>query len=133
MPPIGGRRPSELAANLLGLCPQRDAEGDIIKYLFLFRLPPTNTSTLQELAARADTLQDAEAARENTVASAVKESMVATAGVATTPSLSKRKADFRKKNAAKKRHGDGSRDDDPGPWTEKGLCWSHYNFGPSQV
>jgi hypothetical protein len=78
---------------------------NIIKYMFLFRLPPTmqallgedNTSTLQELAARGDALQDAEAARENTVASAVKESTVAA-----TPSSHKRKADFRKKNAAKK-------------------------------
>ncbi len=53
--PLGGRRLSELAADLMALCPQWDVEGDIIKYMFLFRLPPTmqallgedNTSTLQ--------------------------------------------------------------------------------------
>jgi hypothetical protein len=135
-PPLSSRRPSELAADLLALCPQWDAEGDIIKYMFLFRLPHTmqallgkdNTSTLQELAARADTLQDAEGAREGTVAAVVEELTVATAGVATTPSSCKRKADCRKKGAAKKRHGDGGGEDNPGPWREKGLCWSHFNF-----
>jgi len=80
--PLGGRRPSELAADLMALCPQRDVDGDIIKYMFLFRLPPTmqamlgedNTSSLTELGARADALLDAEAAREGTVAAAVEES-----------------------------------------------------------
>jgi hypothetical protein len=138
LPQLGGRRPSELAADMLALCPQRDAEGDMIKYMFLFRLPPSmqahlgedNTSTLQELAARADALQDAETARENTVAAAVEESTVAAAGAAPTPSSRKRKAEFKKKSAAKKRNGDGGGDDDPGPWREKGLCWSHFHFGP---
>ncbi len=30
MPPLGDSRPSELAADQLALCPQLDAEGDIV-------------------------------------------------------------------------------------------------------
>ena len=134
-PPLGGRRPSELAADLMALCPQAEVDGPTIKYMFLFRLPPTmqtmlgedTRSTLTELAARADALLDAEAAKESTIAAAVEESTVAAAGVAAPPSSRKRKADFRKKGPAKKRHGGG--DSDPGPWKDMGLCWAHYNYG----
>jgi hypothetical protein len=137
MPPLSGRRPSELAVDLMALCPQQDVDWDTIKYMFLFRLPPTmkallgeyNPSTLTELVARADALLDAEAARDNTVAAAVEESTVATAGVAAPSSSWKRKADFKKKNPAKKQHGDSGGDNDPGPWKDMGLCWTHYNFG----
>ncbi len=41
MLPLCGRRPSELLADMLQLCPRKDVEGDIIRYMFLFRLPPT--------------------------------------------------------------------------------------------
>jgi hypothetical protein len=90
VPPLDGRRPSELCADLMQLCPRKDVEGDIIKYMFLFRLPPNmqallaedKTSTLFELAVRADALLDAETARGNPVAVAVEESMVASARVA---------------------------------------------------
>ncbi len=83
-PPLGGRRP----------CPQRDVEGDTIKYIFLFRLPPSmqahlgedNTSTLRELAAIADALLDAEAAKEGNINVAVEESTVAAPGAAAPPS-----------------------------------------------
>ena len=130
MPPLGGRRPTELAADLMALCPRSDVEGDTIKYMFLFRLPPTmqallgedNTSTLTELASIADALLDAEAARGHNIG-AVKESTVAAAGVAATPSSRKRKRDFGKKRTA---DGGGA---DPGPWADMGLCWSHYNYG----
>jgi len=41
MPPLGGRRPSELLAEMLQLCPRDDVDGKIIRYMFLFRLTPT--------------------------------------------------------------------------------------------
>ena len=57
---------------------RRHADGRIIRYMFLFRLPPTmqsmpgedETSSIANRAARADALMDAEAAKENTVAAA---------------------------------------------------------------
>ena len=135
MPPLGGRRPSELVADLMVLCPRSDVEGGTIKYMFLFRLPPTmqallgedNTPTLTELAARADALLDGEVARDHNIG-AVEESTVAAAGVAAPPSSRKRKRDFGKAGAAKRRatNGGGA---DPGPWADMGLCWSHYNYG----
>ena len=44
MPPLGGRRPSELLAEMLQLCPRDDVDGRIIRYMFLFRLTPTMQS-----------------------------------------------------------------------------------------
>jgi hypothetical protein len=48
MPPLGGRRPSELLAEMLQLCPRDDVDGRIIRYMFLFRLTPTMQSMLGE-------------------------------------------------------------------------------------
>ncbi len=89
MPPLGGRRPSELLAEMLQLCPRDDVDGKIIRYMFLFRLTPTmqsmlgedDTSSITDLAARADALMDAEAAKEHAVAAAVEEATIAAAGV----------------------------------------------------
>jgi hypothetical protein len=63
MPPLGGRRPSELLAEMLQLCPRDDVDGKIIRYMFLFRLTPTmqsmlgedDTSSIANLAAPAGT------------------------------------------------------------------------------
>jgi len=109
-------------------------EGKIIRYMFLFRLLPTmqsllgedDTSTIANLAARADALMDAKAPRDQPKAASVEESMVAAAGTAPPSSSHKRKPDWgkKKKPAAKKNHGDGG-----GPWQDMGLCWSHYNWG----
>ena len=140
MPPLGGRRPSELLAEMLQLCPRDDADGRLIRYMFLFRLPPTvqsmlgedDTSPIADLAARADALMDAETAKENTVAAAVEEATVAAAGAAAPSAARKRKQDWarkKKKPAAHKSSGDGDGGNDPGPWQDMGLCWSHYNWG----
>jgi len=48
MPPLGGRRPSELLAEMLQLCPWDDVDGKIIRYMFLFQLMPTMQSMLGE-------------------------------------------------------------------------------------
>jgi len=48
MPPLGGRRPSELLAEMLQLCPRDDMDGRIIRYMFLFQLTPTMQSMLGE-------------------------------------------------------------------------------------
>jgi len=140
MPPLGGRRPSELLAEMLQLCPRDDADGRLIRYMFLFRLPPTvqsmlgedDTSPIADLAARADALMDAETAKENTVAAAVEEATVAAAGAAAPSAARKRKQDWvrkKKKPAAHKSSGDGDGGNDPGPWQDMGLCWSHYTWG----
>jgi len=140
MLPLGGRRPSELLAEMLQLCLRDDADGKIIQYMFLFRLLPTmqsmlgedDTSSIAQLAARANALMGAEAANDNTVAAAVEESIVAATGAAPPSSSRKRKQDWnrkKKKPAANRNHGDGSGANDPGPWQDMGLCWSHYNGG----
>jgi len=139
MPPLGGRRPSELLAKMLQLCPRDDADGRIIRYMFLFCLPPMmqsmlgedETSSIADLAARADALMDAEAVKENTVAAAVEEATVAATGVAPHPASRKRKQDWskKKKPAPSRNKGDVGGATNPGPWQDMGLCWSHYNWG----
>jgi hypothetical protein len=138
MPPLGSRRLSELLAEMLQLCSRDDVDGRIIRYMFLFCLTPTmqlmlgedNTSSITELAARADALMDAEAAKEHAVAAAVEEATVAAAGTGPTLSARKRKPDWykNKKPAPKKSKGDGHRPD-PGPWNNLIICWSPYTYG----
>jgi len=140
MAPLGSRRPSELLAEMLQLCRLDDADSKIIQYMFLFRLPPTvqsmlwedDTSSITDLAARANALMDAEVAKDKTVAAAVEESTVAAALAAPPSSSRKRKQDWnrkKKKPAANKNHSNGGGAKDSGPWQDMGLCWSHYNWG----
>jgi len=97
MPPLGGRRPSELLAEMQQLCPRDDADGKLIRYMFLFRLTPTmqsmlgedETPSIADLAAQADFLMDAEAAKDNAIAAAVEEATVAAAGVAPCPTTAR--------------------------------------------
>jgi hypothetical protein len=106
--------------------------------MFLFRLTPTmqsmlgedETSSIADLAARADALMDAEAAKDNAITAAVEEATVPAAGLAPPSSNRKRKLEWikKKKPAAKKNHGDGDRPD-PGLWQDLGICWSHYTYG----
>jgi hypothetical protein len=106
--------------------------------MFLFRLTPTmqsmlgedDTSSITDLAARADALMDAEAAKEHAVAAAVEDATIAATGTAPASSTRKRKPDWykNKKPAPKKSKGDGDRPD-PGPWNDLGICWSHYTYG----
>ena len=75
---------------------------------------------------------DAEAAKDNAITAAVEEATVAAAGVAPHPSSRKRKQDWSKKKkklAPSRNNGDGGGDNEPGPWQDMGLCWSHYNLG----
>jgi len=112
----------------------------IIRYLFLFRLMPTmqsmlgedDTSSIADLAARADALMDAEEAKDHAVAAAVEKATGDAAGMAPPSSARKRKPDWskNKKPATKKNKGNGDRDrPDPGPWQDLGICWSHYTYG----
>ena len=39
------------------------------------------------------------------------------------------KPDWKKKSAVKKKHSEGGRGNDPGPWQDLCLCWAHYNWG----
>ncbi len=91
-----------------------------------------DTSSIANLAARADTLMDAKVAKDLPKAAAVKELTMAAAGAAPPSSSSKRKPDWNKKKkrwATTKNHGDGGGANNPGPWQDMGLCWSHYNWG----
>jgi len=112
--------------------------------MFLFRLPPTvqsmlgedETSSIADLAARANALMDAETAKDKTVAAAVEESTVAAAGAAPPSSSRRRKKDWnrkKKKPAANKNNSDGGGGKDLGPWKDMGLCWSHYNWGEERL
>jgi len=61
MPPLGGRRPLKLLAEMLQLCLRDGTDGRLIRYMFLFWLPPMvqlmlgedDTSSNADLAARA--------------------------------------------------------------------------------
>ena len=88
-----------------------------------------DTSSIADLAARADTLMDAEAAKDHAVAAAIEEATVAAAGMAPPSSACKRKPDWNKskKPTAKKNKGDGNKPD-PGAWQDLGICWSHYTY-----
>ena len=133
MLPLGSRRPSELLAELLQLCPRDNVEG---KIMFLFGILPTmqsllgedNTSSTTDLAARADALMDAKAAKDHSVAAAVEESAVAAAGVAPPYSYRKRKPDWKKIPQPRRTTVTAAREH-PGPWQNMGLCWSNYNWG----
>jgi hypothetical protein len=93
-------------------------------------LGENDTSSIPDLAAWADALMDAEAAKDHAIAAAMEEATVAATGVAPPSSTRKRKPEWNKKKkpAAKKHQGDGDRPD-PGPWQDLGLCWSHYTYG----
>ena len=89
-----------------------------------------DTSSIIDLATRADALMDAEVAKDHAVVAKVEEATVAAAGMAPPLSARKRKPDWgkNKKPASKKNKGDGDRPD-PGPWQDLGICWSHYTYG----
>jgi hypothetical protein len=87
------------------------------------------TYSIADLAAQAEALMDAEAAKDNAITAAVEEAAVAAAGLAPPSFNRKRKPEWimKKKPAAKKNHGDGNRPD-PGQWQDLGICWSHYTY-----
>ena len=132
MPPIGGRRPSELLAEMSTLCPKGEQHSNLFRYMFFFRLPPRiqellgedDQSSAVELAARADTLAMNEASKAETVC-AVEESTVAAAGA---PPPSSRKRKWSRQKGTKKKGGDGG-DGDPDAWKASGMCYAHFMYG----
>ncbi len=98
LPPLGGRRPSEMLAEMSTMCPKGEQNSNLFRYMFYFRLPPRiqellgedDQSSVVELAARADTLTLNEAGKAEGV-NRVEESMVAAAeGQPTSSSLNSR-------------------------------------------
>ena len=75
LPPIGGRCPSELLAEMSTLCPKGEQNSNIFRYMFYFRLPPRiqellgedDQSSVVELATRADTFTLNEARKAKAV------------------------------------------------------------------
>ena len=75
LPPICGRRPSELLAEMSTLCPKGEQNSNLIRYMFFFRLPPRiqellgedDQSSVVELAARVDTFTLIEASKAKAV------------------------------------------------------------------
>jgi hypothetical protein len=72
MPPLGGRRPSDLLAAMYEYCPAGEEKSQLFKALFLTRLPPEirvllepeEFADLKQLATRADQLWLTLAARQ---------------------------------------------------------------------
>jgi hypothetical protein len=82
LPPIGGRRPSELLAEMSTLCPRVEQNSNLFRYMFYFRLPPRikellgedNQSSIVERAARADTFTMNKASKAEAAACACTKS-----------------------------------------------------------
>ena len=82
LPPIGGRRPSELLAEMSTMCPKGEQNSNLFRYMFYFYLLPRiqellgkdDQSSVVELAARADTFTLKEASKAEAV-NAVEESV----------------------------------------------------------
>ena len=132
LPPIGGRRPSELLAEMSTLCPRGEQNSNIFRYMFYFRLPPRvqellgedDQSSVVELAARADTFTLNEASKTEAV-NAVEESTVAAAGA---PPTSSRKRKWARQKGAQKKDGNVG-DSDSDAWKSSGMCYAHFMYG----
>jgi hypothetical protein len=131
MAPIGGRRPSELLAEMSSLCPKGEQGSNLMRYLFFFRLPPRiqellgedDHSSIVELAARADKLTRDEADKAEPIG-AVEESTVAAAGP---PPTSSRKRKWPAKKGGKKGGDGGGADTDA--WKSTDMCYAHFTYG----
>jgi hypothetical protein len=127
LPPISGRCPSELLAEMSTLCSKGEQNSNIFRYMFYFRLPPriqellgeNDQSSVVELAARADTFTLNEASKAEAV-NAVEESTVAAAEA---PPTSSQK---RKWTRQKGRDGGDSNSD---AWKSSGMCYMHFMYG----
>ena len=134
MPPLGGRRPSELLAAMRQLVPPGEENSVIFRHMFFRRLPSAiqiqlgedRSSSTAELAARADDLLAAAKTATMPVAAVEEETVAA----ATDSRPTKRK---RSQRGNKRPHtgGDGGRSSNGGNqaaiagWT----CFAHTKFG----
>ena len=135
LPPIGGRRPSEMLAEMSTMCPRGEQNSNLFRYMFYFRLPPRiqellgedDQSSVVELAARADTLTLNEAGKAEAV-NRVEESMVAAAEGQPTSS---RKSKWTRQKGTDENGGDGSDsgDSDSDAWESSGMCYAHFMYG----
>ena len=135
LPPLGGRRPSEMLAEMSTMCPRGEQNSNLFRYMFYFRLPPRiqellgedDQSSVVELAARADTLTLNEAGKAE-AGNGVEESMVA---AAEGPPTSSRKSKWTRQKSTDEKGGEGSDsgDSDSDAWESSGMCYAHFMYG----
>ncbi len=139
LPELGGRRPSELLADMRALYPRGEEGSNAFRYEFYFRLPPTiqallgedDFSSATELAARADVLAAAAARGSGTVHAVGEEAEVAMVRQDRDKRGEKRKRPPRNRRdrdggAA---NGGGAPQGGPMPWEQLGMCKAHYMYG----
>jgi hypothetical protein len=127
LPPIGGRRPSEMLAEMSTMCPRGEQNSNLFRYMFYFRLPPRiqellgedDQSSVVELAARADTLTLNEAGKAKAV-NGVEESMVAAAEAAPSGDSD---------DGGDSGDSGDSSDSDSDAWESSGMCYAHFMYG----
>jgi hypothetical protein len=135
LPDLGGRRPSELLAEMRALYPKGEEHSNAFRYEFFARLPPNiqamlgedDSSSATELAARADALQATAAGSTHSVNAVDADGEVA---VVRQDNNRKRKiSKISKKGKDRDAGGDGAPQSGPKPWELLGLCRAHYKFG----
>ena len=139
LPDLGGRRPSEMLADLRGLYPKGEEGSNAFRYEFYFRLPPNiqallgedDFSSAVELAARADTLVAAAGRNTGAVHAVGEEKEVAVVRQDSKSRGEKRKRPPRQRESrdAGAAGGGGAPQGGPKPWEQLGMCYAHYRYG----
>jgi hypothetical protein len=135
---LGGRRPSELLAEMRALYPKGEEHSNAFRYEFFYRLPDDiraylgedTSSSAAELAARADARQSATAKKPNPGVHSVEGAGEVSLVKQDNPKKRKR---FSKQRGERTGGGDaGSKDatqGGPKAWEKLGLCYAHYKYG----
>jgi hypothetical protein len=152
LPPLGGRRPSDLLAAMYEFCPAGEERSQLFKALFLTRLPPEirvllepeEYADLKQLATRADQLWLTLAARQFATAAAVQpDALVPEEEAETLAAVGGRRQRFQRKKskpsdtAAAGPTGTTAGGQGSSPATASGgkqsvsltICWKHAKFG----
>ena len=143
MPPLGGRKPSELLADMLELCPRGNESNIFFTHFFLKRLPAELRIMLGEddhqdprqLAVKADQLWAIHGGKAHTVA-AVEPAQVAAVNGGGHPNSRGRKQSSKARQGAAAdatgaRQAAAKPDNAPSDLAQlqSGLCYYHWTFG----
>jgi hypothetical protein len=151
MPPLGGRRPSDLLAAMYEYCPAGEEKSQLFKALFLTRLPPEirvllepeEFADLKQLATRADQLWLTLAARQFAATATVQpDALVSEEDADTVAAVAGRRQRFQRKKQ-KAADAPGSAGGPSSAAAAAGsaaggsgkqsvaltICWKHARFG----
>ena len=137
LPDLGGRRPSEMLADMRVLYPKGEEGSNAFRYEFYFRLPPNiqallgedDFSSAVELAARADTLVAAANRSTGAIHAVGEEAEVAVIRQDRNKRGEKRKLPPKRDRTGGAANGGGAPQGGPMPWEMLGMCKAHYMYG----